>query len=499
MIEGGHPLSRHAPRRREQERRAADPRRVPPHRRAGDADERAAHPRRRHDARAARRPRRRRGVDRRERGARPRAGRRTRDRRGAREQDPRVVPARRAAARAPRPRERAAARRRRDRPPPARPAHPRVRRARRAARVDGRYELRGAAARRAHPPRRGVGDGDRERGHGRGARAGRDDDLATPRASRTCRTSAASSSRSARRSRASARTCCTSTASSGCSAASHAIGPEHIEVGSFIGMAAVTGGDLTIEGIVPDDLWPVLPALRRLGVEVELGDDWVRVPPDQQLVDRRRPRRRDPEDRGRPVAGVPGRPHVDRRHRRHAGAGHGADLREDVREPPVLRRQARLDGRADHPLRPASRGRHRAGAALRPAHVEPRHPRRHGDGDRGALRRGHVDRSATRTRSTRATSASTSACARSARASSASRASASCAAAHAARRRERAFVTAAPTSSVPKPSSVDQTPCPEAVLVRIDATDDAVSSGFAAQTSAAAPATSGAEYEVPDP
>src|SRR3954465_1460314 len=64
----------------------------------------------------------------------------------------------------------------------------------------------------------------------------------------------------------------------------HTICPEHIEVGSFIGVAAVTGGDITIEGIVPDDLWPVLPVLRRLGVEVELGDDWVRVPPDQDLV-----------------------------------------------------------------------------------------------------------------------------------------------------------------------------------------------------------------------
>ena len=65
---------------------------------------------------------------------------------------------------------------------------------------------------------------------------------------------------------------------------SHSIAPEHIEVGSFIGMAAVTGGDITIEGIAPDDLWPVLPVLRRLGVEVEVGDDWVRVPPDQKLV-----------------------------------------------------------------------------------------------------------------------------------------------------------------------------------------------------------------------
>src|SRR5437764_9497014 len=54
----------------------------------------------------------------------------------------------------------------------------------------------------------------------------------------------------------------------------HAIAPEHVEVGSFIGMAAVTGGDITIDGIVVDDLWPILPVLRRLGIEVELGDGW---------------------------------------------------------------------------------------------------------------------------------------------------------------------------------------------------------------------------------
>jgi UDP-N-acetylglucosamine 1-carboxyvinyltransferase len=68
------------------------------------------------------------------------------------------------------------------------------------------------------------------------------------------------------------------------SGGAHSIGPDHIEVGSFIGMAAVTGGDLTIEGIVPDDLWPVVPVFERLGVQVELGPDSVRVPPDQQLA-----------------------------------------------------------------------------------------------------------------------------------------------------------------------------------------------------------------------
>jgi UDP-N-acetylglucosamine 1-carboxyvinyltransferase len=64
----------------------------------------------------------------------------------------------------------------------------------------------------------------------------------------------------------------------------HSISPEHIEVGSFIGMAAVTGGDVTIEGVAADDLWPILPVLKRLGVEVELADHSLRVPPDQELV-----------------------------------------------------------------------------------------------------------------------------------------------------------------------------------------------------------------------
>jgi UDP-N-acetylglucosamine 1-carboxyvinyltransferase len=62
------------------------------------------------------------------------------------------------------------------------------------------------------------------------------------------------------------------------------IGPEHIEVGSFVGLAAVTGGDLTIDGVNPRDLISILPAFRRLGVEVEVGETSVRVPPGQELV-----------------------------------------------------------------------------------------------------------------------------------------------------------------------------------------------------------------------
>ena len=60
--------------------------------------------------------------------------------------------------------------------------------------------------------------------------------------------------------------------------------PEHIEVGSFIGLAAVTGGDITIEDVEPRDLGAILPTLERLGVHVEIDGTTLRVPPDQELV-----------------------------------------------------------------------------------------------------------------------------------------------------------------------------------------------------------------------
>jgi UDP-N-acetylglucosamine 1-carboxyvinyltransferase len=61
------------------------------------------------------------------------------------------------------------------------------------------------------------------------------------------------------------------------------IGPDHVEVASFVGLAAVTGADLTIEGVKTADLVSILPTFERLGVGVELGEDSVRVPPGQEL------------------------------------------------------------------------------------------------------------------------------------------------------------------------------------------------------------------------
>jgi UDP-N-acetylglucosamine 1-carboxyvinyltransferase len=62
------------------------------------------------------------------------------------------------------------------------------------------------------------------------------------------------------------------------------IGPDHIEVASFIGLAAMTGSDVTIENAEPRDLVSILPAFERLGVRIEIQGTSVHVPQKQQLI-----------------------------------------------------------------------------------------------------------------------------------------------------------------------------------------------------------------------
>jgi UDP-N-acetylglucosamine 1-carboxyvinyltransferase len=50
------------------------------------------------------------------------------------------------------------------------------------------------------------------------------------------------------------------------SGASYAIGPDHIEIGSFIGLAAVTNGDITIDPVRAEDLRSTLLGFERLGI-----------------------------------------------------------------------------------------------------------------------------------------------------------------------------------------------------------------------------------------
>ncbi len=61
------------------------------------------------------------------------------------------------------------------------------------------------------------------------------------------------------------------------------IGPDHIEVASFVGLAAVTGGEVVVEDVEPDDLISIVPSFRKLGIEMEVTDSRVRVPAGQDL------------------------------------------------------------------------------------------------------------------------------------------------------------------------------------------------------------------------
>jgi UDP-N-acetylglucosamine 1-carboxyvinyltransferase len=64
----------------------------------------------------------------------------------------------------------------------------------------------------------------------------------------------------------------------------HRISPDHIEIASFIGLGAVTRGELTIEGCSAEDMRPILPHFERLGVRVEGDACTFRVPDGQELV-----------------------------------------------------------------------------------------------------------------------------------------------------------------------------------------------------------------------
>jgi UDP-N-acetylglucosamine 1-carboxyvinyltransferase len=65
---------------------------------------------------------------------------------------------------------------------------------------------------------------------------------------------------------------------------SHRIGPDYLEIGSFIALAAITGGELVINDVVAEDLRMVRVAFGRLGVRFNIEGGRVFVPGDQDLV-----------------------------------------------------------------------------------------------------------------------------------------------------------------------------------------------------------------------
>ena len=64
----------------------------------------------------------------------------------------------------------------------------------------------------------------------------------------------------------------------------HRVSPDHIEIGSFMALAGVTGGELRIKDCVPEDLRMIRLAFGRLGLRSELDGDDVLVPGGQKLV-----------------------------------------------------------------------------------------------------------------------------------------------------------------------------------------------------------------------
>ncbi len=173
----------------------------------------------------------------------------------------------------------------------------------------------------------------------------------------------------------------------------HTIAPDHIEIGSFMALAGVTGGELIVQDTVPEDLRMIRLVFERLGLRSEVRGADVIVPANQELVIRNDQGDYMPKVEDGPWPAFPRGPDEHRARAGHAGGGLGDHPREDVREPPLLHRQAAADGCGDHDLRSASRDRGGTAAVAWPAGGFSGHPGGDGDADRGAVRgRDHRDR-----------------------------------------------------------------------------------------------------------
>ncbi|MDX6678439.1 MAG: UDP-N-acetylglucosamine 1-carboxyvinyltransferase [Solirubrobacteraceae bacterium] len=63
----------------------------------------------------------------------------------------------------------------------------------------------------------------------------------------------------------------------------HTIGPDHIEIGSFMALAGATGGELRIRDTIPSDLRMIRLVFERLGLRSELDGNDVIVPGGQEM------------------------------------------------------------------------------------------------------------------------------------------------------------------------------------------------------------------------
>ena len=66
--------------------------------------------------------------------------------------------------------------------------------------------------------------------------------------------------------------------------AEHEIESDYLEIGSFVGLAAVTGGELVINRVKPESLRMIRMVFERLGIYTQIKGDQLFVPPHQPLT-----------------------------------------------------------------------------------------------------------------------------------------------------------------------------------------------------------------------
>jgi len=62
---------------------------------------------------------------------------------------------------------------------------------------------------------------------------------------------------------------------------SHRVLPDMIEIGSFIGLAAMTGGEITIKDAATDHLGLIPLSFKRMGIDMHITQDEIYLPPNQ--------------------------------------------------------------------------------------------------------------------------------------------------------------------------------------------------------------------------
>ncbi len=59
------------------------------------------------------------------------------------------------------------------------------------------------------------------------------------------------------------------------SGAHHRVIPDRIEAGTFLVAAAISGGEIKVQDVIPRQIESVLDKLREAGAEIEAGEDWI--------------------------------------------------------------------------------------------------------------------------------------------------------------------------------------------------------------------------------